>query len=789
MHKILKMEKEKEYKGIYIHDNNETIIYYEHGAHFRYKELYKRLEEIIKNKNYINKKNKSKAPYKKFFANLKKANSQKVIRYENNKILKINISRNTKVNPNLNSIYNNINNKSNLNKTKSINKFIDFSKSYNEEQFGSFSSGKKINLKKSKDIILKKNIKNNIKNEAIVNNNIITTNKKNLKNNHTVLKNFIMPKKSNNNININNNKNDNLINSNYYGISPNKFINIDSDINSYGELSYNSTYNNYNNKIQNEQIDLRNNNNKKEYNSQNKDENQISKRYKKIKISSIINKRFIQKLIKDSPKNNSSFLSNNNSAYYSKSKTQRTSENNNVNCSFNSYKKQKFSHMKIFNNKNKQLYNLKSINKNVIKNRINENNYYIENNNGNRLFFNNNINKNILLSNQIKQKNKKLTIYNIFNKINFQKTASKMNYLNNHKKELLLSEREKKYNSNKNLILKNQKINQKNNCNFDTKINKGFSFIKNNIKNNISNNNNSTLDSKNSTSKKKTLKNNYSQSNLLNINLNNNKNKNNNINSLAFCIDNNNITNIKKSRNNNSKNIVNLLCCHFSINFNSPINLLNNIQNNVITNNANNKTPKITNTNFSINNFKSIINNNNDIKKLEKKKLNINNSKSKNKENKISINNNIKLNKSKNNKEIENKKNYIKKIKKIPINITKDKNTKIKAFNISNMNYIKDNNKFIKKKFEKNIFKNRYNSSKRIITQKAFNNSGNTSSINNYSYSKKSLNVTKKINTYNTNSLNNISINSNANTTNISSNKNLIQPGGSFISNSRKSKI
>ena len=63
------------------------------------------------------------------------------------------------------------------------------------------------------------------------------------------------------------------------------------------------------------------------------------------------------------------------------------------------------------------------------------------------------------------------------------------------------------------------------------------------------------------------------------------------------------------------------------------------------------------------------------------------------------------------------------------------------------------------------------------------------SSINNYSYSQKSLNDIKRINSNNTNSLNNISTNSNANTTNISSNKNLIQSGGSFRGNSRKSKI
>ena len=86
--------------------------------------------------------------------------------------------------------------------------------------------------------------------------------------------------------------------------------------------------------------------------------------------------------------------------------------------------------MKIFNRNNKKIYSIKSINQNLLKNRINENNYYIENNNGNGLYINNNINKNILLSNQIKQK-KKLTIYNFFNKINFQKTTNKINNLNN----------------------------------------------------------------------------------------------------------------------------------------------------------------------------------------------------------------------------------------------------------------------------------------------------------------------------------------------------------------------
>ena len=77
------MEKGKEYKGIYKYDNSEVIKYYEHGAHFSYKVLYKRLEEILRNKIYINNKNKTKSPYKKLLGNLKKANSQKVIRYKN----------------------------------------------------------------------------------------------------------------------------------------------------------------------------------------------------------------------------------------------------------------------------------------------------------------------------------------------------------------------------------------------------------------------------------------------------------------------------------------------------------------------------------------------------------------------------------------------------------------------------------------------------------------------------------------------------------------------------------
>ena len=119
-----------------------------------------------------------------------------------------------------------------------------------------------------------------------------------------------MPKKYNN-------KKENDINNNYYGISPNKNYIIDSDIYSYGDISYNSTCNNYNKKKY-EKIDLNKIKNNKS-NSKNKESSVSSKKNKKIKITSIINKRFIQKLINDSPKNNSAFLNNNNSAYYSQS--------------------------------------------------------------------------------------------------------------------------------------------------------------------------------------------------------------------------------------------------------------------------------------------------------------------------------------------------------------------------------------------------------------------------------------------------------------------------------------
>jgi hypothetical protein len=55
----------EEYKGIYYNDDKEQQ-YYEGGAHFKYKELYKILEELAKkiNSKKIPKKNKNVRIYK-----------------------------------------------------------------------------------------------------------------------------------------------------------------------------------------------------------------------------------------------------------------------------------------------------------------------------------------------------------------------------------------------------------------------------------------------------------------------------------------------------------------------------------------------------------------------------------------------------------------------------------------------------------------------------------------------------------------------------------------------------
>lgn len=713
------MKKEKEYKGIYAQDN-ENIIYYEHGAHFSYKELYKRLEEIIKSNN-TGSKSKDIVNNKIIFGNLKKANSQKVIRYKNNKKIKINISRNSNANYNL--LCNNLNNHLKIGKSKSINKLLNFSKSYNEEQFGPFSLNTKKNkyIKKAKELILKKNF-NHDDNKTPMNNNII--NKIN-KNNHTVLKYVMMSKKC---------TNKNEMNSDYYGISPNK--KIDTDLNSYGEISFNPICYNCNNSKK-KKIDLN-----KNKNYSNKDIQNNSKKYQKIKISSIINKRFIQKSISDSPKSSSSFL-NNNSSNYSQSKTQRTSENV-INYSTYTYKKQKNDSFTKFNSTNK-LFNIKksfkSISKNILKD-SNSNyidNYYVGNNNVNRIY--NNINKNIFLSNN--QKNKKLAIFNNFNKIN---------YLNNSKNSFLLCEKEKKIKSNKNSIIKQYKLNHKLNYNIQAKENTDILFINNNDNDNYNSyyyNDSNITPNIRKKSKKNLAKSHYSHNNILSINTpdNNSINKNNdNIDSMPFCIKHESKSTKNKKSRNKSKNIVNLLCCHFSININSPINLMNNIQNNISTNTNNNKTSKIIGKTLGLAE---------ENKKNEKKNSNclkINNIKDvkpKNESQKLDIS---KINKKESKEAIKTKKN---KIKKIPINITKDKNLKMKINLKSNKNNSnKDINNFFKSKNEKSFNKSRFNSSKKIVEKKTSSNIIN----NSFNYNKKTnynINNTNNNNiTYNSNNIN-----------------------------------
>ena len=713
------MKKEKEYKGIYAQDN-ENILYYEHGAHFSYKELYKRLEEIIKSNN-IGSNSKDIANNKIIFGNLKKANSQKVIRYKNNKKIKINISRNSNANHNL--LYNNLNNHLKIGKSKSINKLLNFSKSYNEEQFGPFSLNTKKNkyTKKAKELILKKNC--NHENKTPMSNNII--NKIN-KNNHTVLKYVMMSKKC---------TNKNEMNSDYYGISPNK--KIDTDLNNYGEISFNPTFY-ISNSSKRKRIDLN-----KNKNYSNKDIQNNSKKYEKIKISSIINKRFVQKSISDSPKSSSSFL-NNNSSNYSQSKTQRTSENI-INYSTYTCKKQKNDSIKKFNSTNK-LFNIKKSYKSLSKNILKESNnnyidiYYIGNNNVNKIY--NNINKNIFLSNN--QKNKKLTIFNNFNKIN---------YLNNCKNSFLLGEKEKNLKSNKNSIIKQYKLNQKINYNIQAKENTDIFFLNNNDNDNYNSyyyNDSNITPNIRKKSRKNLPKNHYSHNNILNLNTpdNNDIDKNSdNYDSMAFCIKHESKSTKNKKSRNKSKNIVNLLCCHFSININSPINLLNNIQNNISTNTNNNKTSKI---------IGKALGMAEENKKNEKKNSNclkINNIKDVKFKNESQKLDGSKINKKESKELIKSKKN---KIKKIPININKDKNSKMKINLKANKNNSnKDINNYFKNKNEASFNKTRFNSSKKIVTKKTSTNNINSS----FNYNKKS--------NYNINNANNNNITDNSNNINI----------------------
>ena len=165
------MDKKLEYKGFYIQDKDQSLTYYEYGAHFSYKALYNRLELILKNRN----KN-IKVHNTKIIPNLKKSNSQKILSEKSNNEQKINFSRNSKKNKNY--AYDKIINNEKLYKSKSINQRIELSKSYNKDLYGSFSvyyknnsknkSYKKNNYKeiKKREILIKKNSeiskKNNI---------------------------------------------------------------------------------------------------------------------------------------------------------------------------------------------------------------------------------------------------------------------------------------------------------------------------------------------------------------------------------------------------------------------------------------------------------------------------------------------------------------------------------------------------------------------------------------------------------------------------------------------------
>ena len=699
------MDKKIEYKGLYIQDKEQSITYYEYGAHFSYKALYNYLDLICKNNN----KN-IKVCSKKIFLNLKKSNSQKLLNNDKDKNQKINISRNLKNNRHY--ICDKIINNNKLDKSKLINKKLELSKSFNSDLFGSSPLISKNNAKtnhksaqkykdiKKKEILLKKNSENKVRK------NILLLNNKNmLKNKHTVLKYTILPKKDVD-------KGNKL-----YGFSCNNNIN-DSDIYSYGnDSSFNSTGNNNNN-----------------YYYSNLSVNKInsisnggcSSKYQKIKNSSIINKKYKQKLICDSPKNNSlGFIRNNTSGYYSKSQTQRINDNN----FFNFTKKKKHNNSGVdFDNNN------------------DNNNYYIENdsfNNYHQSVYNNIINKNILLYNNTKNKIKNPTIFNNYNKINFQKNV-KDNYLNSFKNPLLLGEKIK--------ILKTNRKNTaliKSNIIYSTTKDNSSSFLHSNKKTskNVSIYN-ITSNNKNTTPKKRITKNNHSHNNISNKyrkKINETSHSNNNLESITFYIDEeNNASKNKKSRNNNSKNIVNLLCCHFSINFNSPINLINNIQNNINNNNIDKIAHNINNKDiFNINN-----NNIENVKNSDNNNLN-NISKSRNNKTTISKNKSI---------EKDDKKNKNKKIGKIPIKIDKTKiNEKNKIVNYFPLNK-KGNNSLIKKKFENNTYRGKGNNLiKRKNEQKISNNKIIRKAINKHF----SFGLNKSSNSSNNYNMNNISTSNN----------------------------
>jgi hypothetical protein len=323
--------------------------------------------------------------------------------------------------------------------------------------------------------------------------------------------------------------------------------------------------------------------------------------------------------------------------------------------------------------------------------------------------------------------------------------------LNNCKNSFLLVENEKKKNSNKNSIIKQYKLNQKINYNIHEKENTDILFINNNDNYNsyYYNDSNNTPNVRKK-SRKNLTKSHYSHNNILSINTpyNNDIDKNSdNIDTMAFCIKHESKSTKNKKSRNKSKNIVNLLCCHFSININSPINLLNNIQNNISTNTSNNKTSKI------IGKTLGMAGENRKNEKKNSNCLKINNIKDvkfKKESQKLDIS---KINKKESKEIIKIKKS---KIKKIPINITKDKNSKMKInLKASKNNSNKDINNYFKSKKEKSFNKTRFNSSKKIVEKKTSSNIIN----NSFNYNKKS--------NYNINNTNNNNITYNSNNINI----------------------
>jgi hypothetical protein len=196
-----------EYKGIYYKDNDDQH-FYEGGAHFKYIELYKRLEKLYKLQNNLKKK----------LTNSLKININLSENYNNNNKNRIfnynNLQRNLILNKkekkffslSLSSV---INHKTiSINKINNINNIYNIKKQKNEKSKSNklkeekFNLSEKINSKVKKKIIL-----NNYSNKINSINKINFTNK--ISRNHRVIQTSILPtkktqKKYNNNILINN---------------------------------------------------------------------------------------------------------------------------------------------------------------------------------------------------------------------------------------------------------------------------------------------------------------------------------------------------------------------------------------------------------------------------------------------------------------------------------------------------------------------------------------------------------------------------------------------------------